>query len=88
MRSLECTLCSAELPVPEVVVPGGIVTLDETFVNEHIEMHTTCLCEWTGDTGHMVLGETDVNCPHHGLGDRRYSAVSDANLLGDDEVTD
>lgn len=84
-REVTCTLCGIVLPVPVVSlmgVPGG-VTLDDTFVNEHVEMHTSCSCEWTGDTGHMVLGDLSPTCAHHGLTDRAYSATSDSNILSD-----
>lgn len=86
MRMLNCTLCGAELPVPEVTLTGSAVealTLDDSYVNEHVEMHTTCTCEWGGDTGHMVMEESDVDCPHHGVTPRHTASTSNSALFPD-----
>ena len=84
-EDITCTLCGIPLPVPMVPVVGvpGTVTIDSTFVDEHVAMHTTCTCEWSGDMGKMALVEAEPTCPHHGLTERDYAAVSDGNLLPD-----
>jgi hypothetical protein len=84
-EDISCTLCGAGLPVPTTAVPGspGALALDSTFVDEHVEMHTTCTCHWDGLLGLMARLDTDPTCPHHGYVERRYAAVSDGNLLGD-----
>jgi hypothetical protein len=86
MNSLKCPVCPAEVPVPEVSSAGG-VTLDDSYVNEHVEMHTTCTCLWNGEVGQRTITATDETCPNHGSV-RPLSAPTPDAILFPDLLTD
>ena len=65
--SITCPVCSVALPVeakdPPVLDENGLtVTLDGSFVKEHIAMHLACICEWPDG-----VHEGDPTCTVHGL---------------------
>lgn len=65
--SIPCTICGAALPAPLLDQPDSrrlSVTFDETFIDEHIQMHTDCTCGWSVETGDRMH---DFFCKVHGV---------------------
>ena len=65
--TITCPVCTASLPVyekhPAVPDENGLtVTLDASYVNEHLAMHEACTCQWPDG-----IHQSDPLCTVHGL---------------------
>lgn len=64
LHQIECPACRVVLPMPTSVAPTGSnlsTTFDESFIDEHMQMHANCRCVW-------MDGQRQHNpaCPVHG----------------------
>lgn len=63
-HKIECPACGVKLPVFASNTPtkeGMTRTFDETYVDEHVAMHTRCTCLWIDS-----VRNHDPDCAVHG----------------------
>jgi hypothetical protein len=67
--TVTCPVCKVDIPCPhmdEATEDHLSITLDRTWVEEHVEMHQHCTCRWSSpDGGTTVRRITNLNCEVH-----------------------
>lgn len=64
--NVTCPLCHAPIPIVESDRPdskGLSSGVDDRLMEEHIQMHRNCTCEWNFG----AMDRLDIDCPVHGL---------------------